>query len=40
MWLYDMAEFRDDTIEQQRIDDEYNKGPAGKGKTVATKGKK
>ena len=33
MWLYDMAQYRDDVIEQKRIDKEYKKGPAGnKGK--------
>ena len=40
MWLYDMAEYRDDVIEQKRLDDEYNKGPIGKGKPVQTKGRK
>lgn len=40
MWLYDMGSYREDEIEQQKIDNEYNKGPAGKGKTVQTKGKK
>ena len=32
MWLYDMAEYRDDMIEYQRHNIEYSKGPAGKGK--------
>ena len=40
MWLYDMAQYRDDTIEQERIDKELNKGSAGKEKPQATKEKK